>query len=144
MACYNPGRPLFKKVIYTPRGYIVPRTDGRILSGATVENKGFDKTVTTEGIEKLRRNAEEISLAFSGLEISDSWAGLRPASPDKLPVLGELPDIQGLIVATGHYRNGILLAPMTAEIIADNVANGTRSEFLDIFGPQRFPIAAAV
>ncbi|HTK36882.1 MAG TPA: glycine oxidase ThiO [Pyrinomonadaceae bacterium] len=142
--CFEPRRPLFRKVIYTPRGYIVPRADGRLLVGATVEDKGFDKMVTAEGTEKLRRNAEQISPAFSGLEISDSWVGLRPASPDGLPVLGELPDIKGLIVATGHYRNGILLAPITAEIVADYVAKGIRSEFFDIFGPQRLRAATTV
>lgn len=144
MICFKPRRRLFKKVIYTPRGYIVPRADGRILAGATVENKGFDKMVTAEGIENLRRNAEQISPAFSELEVSDSWAGLRPASLDGLPVLGELPEIKGLIIATGHYRNGILLAPITAEVIADYVANGIRSVFFDIFGPQRFRTAATV
>ena len=144
MICFNPRERLFRKVIYTPRGYVVPRADGRVLAGATVENKGFDKMVTAEGIEKLHRNAIEISPAFSGLELSDSWAGLRPASPDGLPIIGELPNTQGLIVATGHYRNGILLAPITAELIADYVVKGVRSEFLNIFGPQRFCAAAAV
>jgi len=144
MVCFDPGRPLFKKVIYTPRGYIVPRADGRVLFGATVENKGFDKTVTAEAAEKLRRNAEQISPTFSGLEISDSWAGLRPASLDGFPIIGELSDAKGLIIATGHFRNGILLAPITAEIVADYAADGIRSEFLDIFGPQRFRAAATV
>ena len=144
MICFNPRERLFRKVIYTPRGYVVPRADGRVLAGATVENKGFDKMVTAEGIEKLHRNAIEISPAFSGLELSDSWAGLRPASPDGLPIIGELPGLQGLIIATGHYRNGILLAPITAELIADHAAKGVRSEFLNIFGPQRFCAAAAV
>lgn len=142
MICFSPRERLFNKVIYTPRGYVVPRADGRVLAGATVENKGFDKMVTAEGIEKLHHNAIEISPAFSGLEVSDSWAGLRPASPDGLPIIGELPNTQGLIVATGHYRNGILLAPITAELIADYAAKGVRSEFLNIFGPQRFCAAA--
>ena len=144
MICFDPGERLFRKVIYTPRGYMVPRADGRVLCGATVENKGFDKLVTTEGIEKLRHNAAEISPAFSSLDVSDSWAGLRPASSDGLPVIGELPGVKGLIIATGHYRNGILLTPITAEIVADYIARGVRSEFFDIFGPQRFRSAATV
>jgi glycine oxidase ThiO len=145
MICFNPGTGrLFKKVIYTPRGYIVPRADGRLLAGATVEDKGFDKAVTIDGIEKLRQTAAEISPAFCGFEISDSWAGLRPASRDGLPILGELPDITGLIVATGHFRNGILLAPITAEIVAKYISAGIKSEFFDIFGPQRFTVAMAV
>lgn len=144
MICFDPDERLFRKVIYTPRGYVVPRADGRVLCGATVENKGFDKLITTEGIEKLRHDAAEISPAFSSLGVSDSWAGLRPASPDGLPVLGELPDIKGLVIATGHYRNGILLAPITAEIVADHIARGVRSEFFDIFGPQRFHATATV
>jgi glycine oxidase len=145
MICFD-SRPqrLFKKVIYTPRGYVVPRSDGRLLVGATAEDKGFNKTVTDEGIERLRQTATEISPIFSGLEISDSWAGLRPASPDGLPILGKLLDIKGLIVATGHFRNGILLAPITAEIVAEMVAIGKKSEFFEIFGPQRFRAARAI
>jgi glycine oxidase len=145
MICFRPGAGrLFKKVIYTPRGYLVPRADGRILCGATVEDTGFNKAITSDGVAKLQQTAAEISPVFLSMEISDSWAGLRPASPDGLPILGDFSDIKGLTVTTGHYRNGILLAPITAEIIADCLVTGIKSEFLEIFGPQRFQVAATV
>jgi glycine oxidase len=142
MICYQmPGRA-FSKIIYSPRGYIVPRADGRILAGATVEDVGFNNNVTGEGIESLKEAAVEIAPVLANMEISESWAGLRPFAVDGLPVMGEVPGYQNLLVATAHYRNGILLAPLTANVIADKIANGLDSEYFRHFGPQRFSNAA--
>ncbi|MGI8467925.1 MAG: glycine oxidase ThiO [Pyrinomonadaceae bacterium] len=139
--CFQTSEKLFSKVIYTPRGYLVPRRDGRILSGATVEKAGFDKSVTNAAIEFLRGNAFEIAPCLESLTAAKSWAGLRPFAADGLPVLGEFPDAENLFIATAHYRNGILLAPKTAEILADKITKNSASEYLEIFSPRRFQTA---
>jgi glycine oxidase len=133
----------FRHVIYSHRGYIVPRADGRILAGATVEDVGFDKETTKPGLRSLRDAAEEIAPSLTGIEPSENWAGLRPFAGDGLPVLGDIAGIENLTVATGHYRNGILLAPITGKLIADHLVDNRRSAYLDIFGPNRFASAAA-
>lgn len=135
---FHTAKRLFQKVIYSPRGYLVPRADGRVLAGATVEDAGFDKRTTRAGIDFLQDNAFEISPSLMNLEIADKWAGLRPLAADGLPILGNFPQVENLILATAHYRNGILLAPLTARILAENIAENKDSEFLEIFGPQRF------
>ncbi len=138
MIGFHPHERLFQRVICSPRGYIVPRTDGRILAGATVEDAGFDKSVTEDGVGKLREAALEIAPCLGDFEISDRWTGLRPFAAEGLPILGEIPNAGNLFVATAHYRNGILLAPLTAKIIAARIAEGKVSEYLKIFHPQRF------
>lgn len=138
MISFRSARRLFQKVIYSPRGYIVPRADGRILAGATVEDVGFDKSTTSDGLSTLRDSALEIVPSLGNLEISDSWAGLRPYAVDGLPIIGEFEKISRLFVATAHYRNGILLTPITAKIIVDLILGVDRSRYLDIFGPGRF------
>lgn len=132
-----PERPI-SHVIYGPNGYVVPRADGRILVGSTTENAGFDKAVTREAAELLHNAAIEISPIFRELDISNQWSGLRPAATDQLPILGPIDGLDGLMVATGHYRNGILLAPLTAEIVADSLVNGVNSEYFECLGPDRF------
>ena len=129
---------LYSKVIYSPRGYLVPRFDGRILVGATVEDVGFNKTVTENGIKFLLEIASEISPGSVGLEISDKWAGLRPFTADGLPILGAFPEVENLHIATAHYRNGILLAPLTAKILADKIVENSDSKYLQVFSPKRF------
>ena len=141
---FQTAKRLFHKVIYSPRGYIVPRADGRILVGATVEDAGFDKSVTDAAIEFLREVATEISPSLANLEIAEKWAGLRPFAADSLPVLGEFGKIENLFIATAHYRNGILLAPLTAKIMAEKIANNLDSEYFNFFSPNRFKTAAAV
>ena len=138
MIAFQTAKRLLQRVIYSPRGYIVPRADGRILAGATVEDAGFDKSVTPAGIEFLRDNALEIVPSLINLEIADKWAGLRPFAADGLPVLGAISEIENLFIATAHYRNGILLAPLTARILADKIIRNADSEFLESFSPQRF------
>jgi glycine oxidase len=138
MICFQTAKRLFERVIYSPRGYIVPRIDGRILVGATVEDAGFDKSVTPSGLDFLFDMAAEIAPALINLQPSETWAGLRPFAVDGLPILGELSDVKNLFVASGHYRNGILLAPLTAEILADKIVGKSQSKYLEVFSPRRF------
>ncbi len=129
-----------RHVIYSPRGYLVPRRDGRLLAGSTTERAGFDKSVTAGGLKTILTHALEISPAVSTLPIINSWAGLRPRAPDNLPVLGPHAEIQGLMYATGHYRNGILLAPITGDLIASAIVDKVVSHALEAFSPNRFEL----
>ncbi len=141
MICFDAKPQLTRHVIYSPRGYLVPRQDGRLLAGSTSENAGFTKQVTAGGINTILANAHEISPRVSNLPIVDTWAGLRPRAADGLPVLGPCDEIDGLFYATGHYRNGILLAPVTGELIAEAVVAGHVSPSLAAFSPNRFNLA---
>lgn len=138
MIVLHTAKRLFQKVIYSPRGYLVPRFDGRILAGATVEDVGFDENTTDSGIAVLRENALEIAPSLVNLEIAEKWAGLRPLAADGLPILGEFAESENLFIATAHYRNGILLAPLTAQILANKIAENKDSDYLKIFSPERF------
>src|SRR6266404_6440110 len=115
MLCFETHPRIARHVIYGPRGYLVPRQDGRVLAGSTVEHVGFDKSVTNEGRDAIRSMALEIAPRIAALPMIDSWAGLRPRAKDGLPVLGSSAAVAGLFFATGHYRNGILLAPITGK-----------------------------
>jgi glycine oxidase len=137
MVGFDMPRRLFRRVIYSPRGYLVPRADGRILAGATVEDVGFDKTTTDEAVAQLHAAAAEIAPALADREISHTWAGLRPFATDGLPIIGAVPGYDKLFVATAHYRNGILLAPITAKIIAERIIGGAHPGSSDPFGPER-------
>jgi glycine oxidase len=141
MICFDAKPQLTRHVIYSPRGYLVPRHDGRLLAGSTSENAGFTKQVTGGGISHILANAHEISPKISALAITDTWSGLRPRAADGLPVLGPCGEIDGLFYATGHYRNGILLAPVTGELIAEAVVAGRISPLLAAFNPNRFDLA---
>lgn len=126
MVCLEAKPQLTRHVIYSPRGYLVPRRDGRLLAGSTSERVGFAKYVTAGGIATILRNALEISPAIANLPIVDTWAGLRPRAADDLPVLGRCDEIDGLFYATGHYRNGILLAPLTGELVSKAIVSSKR------------------
>lgn len=141
MIVFQTAKRLFHKVIYTPRGYIVPRADGRILVGATVEDVGFDKSVTESGTETLLDAALEISPSLANLEIAEKWAGLRPFAADGLPIIGDFAEAENLFVAAAHYRNGILLAPLTAKILAEKIAENRDSGYFGFFNPRRFKTA---
>ena len=117
--------------------YIVPRRDGRVVVGATVEEMGWDTTVTAGAVYGLLRDAYELLPGISELQLTETVAGLRPGTPDNAPLLGPS-SIEGLIVATGHYRNGILLAPLTADAIAEVITTGKTPELIAPFSPQRF------
>jgi glycine oxidase len=124
-------------VIYSPRGYLVPRRDGRLLAGSTTEDAGFVKEVTAGGLESIRTHALEIVPGIAELKLADAWAGLRPRASDELPVLGKACETDGLFFATGHYRNGILLAPLTGELIAALIADNVVAAELQAFAPDR-------
>jgi glycine oxidase len=141
MLCFDAKPQLTRHVIYSPRGYLVPRQDGRLLAGSTGENAGFTKQVTAGGIAAILAHAHEISPAIAHLPLLDSWSGLRPRAADGLPVLGPCDEIEGLFYATGHYRNGILLAPVTGELIAAAVVERRVSPLLAAFSPNRFNLA---
>lgn len=128
---------LLRHVVRTPDVYLIPRSDGRLVIGATSEEAGFDKQLVPETIEKQRRAAVEVMPALANAPVLETWAGLRPGTPDKLPILGATP-IAGYFVATGHYRDGILLAPATGRVMGQVVA-GEQPEFaLAAFAAERF------
>jgi glycine oxidase len=138
MLCFNADPQIARHVIYSSRGYLVPRRDGRVLAGSTAELVGFEKMVTAEGLAELKSMAIEIAPGVAGLPVIRSWAGFRPRAKDGLPVLGPTAEIEGLVYATGHYRNGILLAPITGRVIADAIIDGVWPESLKAFSPDRF------
>lgn len=142
MINFHTAKRLFSKVIYSPRGYLVPRQDGRILVGATSEDAGFEKVISDFASEILRETALEIAPSLVNLEITESWTGLRPFAADELPVLGEV--APNLFIATAHYRNGILLTPITAKIMAEKIFENIDSQYFEAFSPKRFQTAAAI
>jgi glycine oxidase len=117
--------------------YVVPRGDGRVVVGATVEEQGFDTRVTAGSVHDLLRAAMELLPDVAELELLETVVGLRPGSPDNAPMLGPAGP-EGLVVATGHYRNGILLTPVTADAVAELLATGQVPELIAPFGPGRF------
>lgn len=143
MLCFEANPQIARHVIYSPRGYIVPRRDGRLLAGSTTEYAGFDRRVTAAGIQSITSAALEICPAISSLPLAASWAGLRPRAADGLPVLGPCAEIEGVFYATGHYRNGILLAPLTGELIAAAIIEKAFDPVLNVFSPDRFRMAFA-
>lgn len=138
MMSFSSTKRLFSKVICSPRGYIVPRKSGNILAGATVEDVGFDKSLTDIGIDSVKFNASEISPQLMNLPVEETWSGLRPFASDGLPIIGRFPQCGNLLIATAHFRNGILLAPLTAEILADEIIGESNSKYLEAFSLRRF------
>jgi len=118
--------------------YMAPRPSGELLLGATVERAGFQRAVTAEGISSLLRGAIELVPSLRDLPIARTWCGFRPWAPDSLPVLGPWPGIEGLFVATGHFRNGILLAPITARLMTEWITGKEPSLAMKDFLPDRF------
>ena len=129
--------PVCGRIVVTERIYIVPRADGRLIVGATVEEIGFDTRITAGGVHELLREAYRALPDIAELELVETIAGLRPGTPDNAPLLGagELP---GLVYATGHFRNGILLAPVTADAVAAILAGEDPDADLTAFAPSRF------
>jgi glycine oxidase len=139
---HDPSGPgLLTRALRMHRGYVVPRGDGRYVLGATTEERGFDTTVTAGPVFELLRDAIELLPGFSELVIDELSAGLRPSTPDNAPALGPA-TLGGLHWATGHYRHGILLAPITAEIVASALAGERPTELASAFAPTRFTAAA--
>jgi glycine oxidase len=138
MLCFRSQPQIARHVIYGARGYLIPRRDGRLLAGSTSEHAGFDKRVTDEGIAAIKSMALEIAPELTTLPLMDTWAGFRPRALDDLPVLGRSGDIDGVWYATGHYRNGILLAPITGKLIAEAITSGKVPGLMTAFSPERF------
>jgi glycine oxidase len=138
------GSPACERIVASERVYLVPRDDGRLMVGATVEDKGFDLTVTAGGVHELLREAYRVLPEIAELELLEARAGLRPGTPDNAPIIGRSGDRgdQRAIVATGHYRNGILLAPVTAEAVAALLADERPAVEIEPFRPGRFDGAA--
>jgi glycine oxidase len=132
-----PRRNLVTHVVRTPDVYLIPRSDGRLLIGATQEEAGFNKQTVPETLQRLRKAALTLVPKLADARILEAWAGLRPGTPDKLPILGETAT-PGYFVATGHFRDGILLAPITARVMSQ-VITGQKPEFdLRTFRAERF------
>jgi glycine oxidase len=126
-----------KKDLWCGHMYLVPRHDGRIIAGSTVEYEGFNRSVTVAGMKKILAGAISLVPALEVARIEETWAGLRPDSPDHLPILGPT-DLDGLLIATGHFRSGILLTPVTALLIREWVTTRKVSEEWVPFSPLRF------
>ncbi len=138
MLCFETPQRMLTPAVFSMRGYLVPRRDGRILAGSTMEEAGYNKTVTLGGIEKISRGVLTMVPALAEIPFREAWAGLRPATRDLLPVLGYSPSVANVIWSTGHYRSGILLSAITGELIADLVAGRQPSIDLAPFSPERF------
>jgi len=133
----DPSAPLLTHVVWAPKSYIVPRRDGRLIIGATVEEKGFDDRLTAGGMLALLDAAWRALPGIEELPIVESWAGFRPGSRDDAPILGPTP-VEGLFLATGHHRNGVLLAPVTAAAMAGLILAGRTDEAVAGFSLARF------
>lgn len=131
------GQRVLKHVFRSPEVYLVPRSDGRILIGATLEEAGYDKRTDADTIHRLHESAIRLIPALQQARVLEAWAGLRPGTPDGLPILGET-STPGYFVATGHFRDGILLAPVTAEVMAQVIAEGKPGRDISAFSPARF------
>ena len=131
---------LLKHILWRENVYLVPRDNSDLIIGATEEEKGFDKSLTAGGIYNLLKTAREILPGIEDLPIVESWSGLRPATRDEAPIIGPSKKIKGLVYATGHHRNGILLAPLTSNVIKNYYLNGKIENDFNNFKPGRFVI----
>lgn len=137
VAVEMPALPV-NHTIYSCRAYVVPRLGGFLIAGSTSDKFGFEKRVTAGGMASIIERAKEILPNFSNLKITETWSGLRPRATDGLPVIGIDGSVAGLIYATGHYRNGILLTPITAKAVSEIVLHGESRVSFSQFSPQRF------
>lgn len=137
IAVVRAERPPFRHAVVSARGYAVPRRDGRVLLGSTREAAGFRKRVTAGGLAAILANALELAPGLGALPLLDSWSGLRPGSADGRPIVGRDPAVRNYIVATGHDRDGVLLAPVTAELVA-GMLRGEVSEWDEALSVARF------
>jgi len=129
-----------RQVIWSGECYLVPRPDGEIVLGATEEEGNYDARPTLAGVNRLTEAALEVVPAAGGFVVEGIWAGLRPAAPDRHPIVGWAPDVSGLMIATAHYRNGVLLGPLTGRVVAEQIVQGKASPEFAPFGPDRFSV----
>lgn len=140
MVAFRSPKVKIRRVLWSERIYLIPRPDGRIIAGSTVEYVGYQKGLTPAGLEEIFAAAREIAPELQDASIEEMWSGLRPDSPDHLPILGPT-DSSGLLIATGHFRSGILLAPITAQLIREWILAGQASLDCTAFSPLRFAAA---
>jgi glycine oxidase len=126
------------RVLWGPSCYVVPRLDGTVLVGATVEDVGFDERPTLGGVRALATAAATLVPALESAALEGVRVGLRPATKDELPIVGRSAATAGVFHALGHYRNGVLLAPLTAQLLADLVVDGREGAELEVLRPSRF------
>ena len=129
--------PLFRRIVFGAGGYVVTRPDGRVLCGSTMERVGFQRGITFGGMADVIAKATRIAPSLRDAAIESHWSSFRPGTPDGLPLVGET-RVEGLFVASGHYRNGILLAPLTAELIARAMSGAAPSRESEALSPTRF------
>jgi glycine oxidase len=144
-------KPLLKKTLFSPGCYIVPKAGGRLVVGATVVPNSYDRKVSLSGLAELMDRARGLMPLLGDAEWEKAWSGLRPQTADGLPYIGKVPTVEGLYTACGHYRNGILLSPITGSVMADlilggdsageqgNDANSAIAPWLDAFSPDFSP-----
>ncbi len=130
--------PIMSHIVWGDAAYLVPWLDGSVLVGATVEDVGFDERVTVRGVRRLIDSGERLIPALGNAAFQDARAGLRPATADELPIVGASSRRRDVYFATGHYRNGVLLAPLTAALIADLIVDGRERSELALVRPDRF------
>lgn len=131
----QPG--LLNRILIHNGLYIIPRADGRVLIGSTMDDRGFHKQVQLKSVERLLRGAIAVVPALGDCEWKDAWAGLRPSTPDRLPYIGKLEGLEGLVLACGHYRNGLMLAAATAEAVVSLLGSRTNPLSLEPYRPDR-------
>jgi glycine oxidase len=129
---------LVSRVVWGPGCYLVPWHDGSLLVGATVEDAGFDESATVAGVSDLLKASAELLTTVPQARFDTVRVGLRPGTPDELPLIGPSSTMPGVYYATGHYRNGVLLSPLTAKLVADLVLDGRRDPDLELVRPDRF------
>jgi glycine oxidase len=133
--------PLLRHVVWTPKVYLAPRLDGRLIVGGTVEERGFDASLTAGGVFAMLEGVWRALPGVEELAIDEMWVGFRPGSRDDAPMLGPSP-VDGLVLATGHHRNGILLTPVTADAISRFILRGELDEAIRPFAIDRFAATA--
>jgi glycine oxidase len=127
-----------RHVVWGPDGYLVPRANGLVFAGTTVEEVGFRRRTTKAGLRSIRSMALDLVPQLAAAKALFDWAGLRPGTPDGLPIIGPLPEWPNVVAATGHYRNGILLGPLTGKLVAHGITTGDWSDVPAEFDPARF------
>jgi glycine oxidase len=131
-------RPALRSMLVGHGLYFVPRRDGSLVVGATEERVGFDCRVTAEGLARLLAGAPRVLPVLADCAFRSAWAGLRPATPDRLPAVGPVPGARGLLLAAGHHRNGVLLAPITARLVTDCALGKELPADAAPLSPERF------